>query len=49
MAERRPRHRESAQDRILREHDETYERASRSSSRGKEAIGRAQATREGVR
>ena len=39
MAERQPRHqRESAAQRILREHDETTRRASRSSSRGERTL-----------
>ena len=45
MAERQPRHkRESAAERILRQHDETTRKASRSSSRGKEMLDRAATT-----
>ena len=40
--------RESAAQRILREHEETTGRASRSSSRGRDALNSAQRTRQGV-
>ena len=40
--------RESAAQRILREHEETKDRASRSSSRGRDALNSAQRTRQGV-
>ena len=42
------RQRESAAQRILREHEETTGRASRSSSRGRDALNSAQRTRQGV-
>ena len=41
MVERQPQHRESAAARILREHEETTGRASRSSSRGRDALASA--------
>ena len=49
MAQRPNRNRESAAQRILREHEETAARASRSSSRGKDAMDRAAATEMQVR
>ena len=49
MAERRPRHRETAESRILREHDETTRKASRSSSRGERTLLKSAGTSRSAR
>ena len=49
MAERRPRHRETAEARILREHEETTRKASRSSSRGERTLLKSAGTSRSAR